>query len=234
MDRGVKDRALTPVVIAAHELKTPLILLRQLSLGLQDESLDLAARHQLAYQAQLVSERALRLTSDITKAERLEDALFEMEPVSVAGICREVVDELAPLYRACGRSIEAKPRRQSLLAVANRDLLRRVVLNFADNALQYSSPDSPVELSYRLCGDSTLRLGVRDYGPALDVKTLDDIENRLSRAEVVKARPHSSGLGLSIVKKFAEAMSSEVGLIRHRDGATFYVDLPLSRQMKLI
>lgn len=227
-------RVLSPVTIAAHELKTPLVLLRQLSLALQSDSLQEPERQQIAQHMQLVSERALRLTSDITKAERLEDALFELEPVNIAHIYHEVIYELSPLYEACGRVLRSTRRNSVPLAVGNRDLLRRVMLNFADNALQYGSTEQPVELHCSMRDESTLRLGVRDYGPALDTKLWDQLERQLFRPESIKARPGSSGLGLSIARQFAEAMSGTIGMTRHKDGATFYVELPVSRQMVLV
>lgn len=227
-------RVLSPVTIAAHELKTPLVLLRQLSLALQDESLTEIERQRIAQHMQLVSERALRLTSDITKVERLEDALFELEPVNIAHVYHEVIYELSPLYQACGRMLRSTRRNTAPLAVGNRDLLRRVMLNFADNALQYGSTNQPVELQCSLHDEKTLRLGVRDYGPALDSKLWAQLEDQLFRPESIKARPGSSGLGLSIARQFAEAMSGTIGMTRHRDGATFYVELPISRQMVLV
>ncbi len=227
-------RVLSPVTIAAHELKTPLVLLRQLSLALQDKTLNESERQQIAHHMQLVSERALRLTSDITKVQRLEDALFELEPVNVAHVYHEVLYELSPLYAACGRVLASTRRNTVPLAVGNRDLLRRVMLNFADNALQYGSAEQPVELTCSLHDETTLRLGVRDYGPALDSKAWAQLEQQLYRPESITARPGSSGLGLSIARQFAEVMTGSVGMTRHRDGATFYVELPVSRQMTLV
>lgn len=230
----VFGETMSPVVIAAHELKTPLVLLRQLSLSLQDDSLGTSDRKQITHHMQLVSERALRLTSDLTKTQRLQDALFELEPVNPSHVCRDAIYELSPLYEACGRILTLKQRRSTPLVVGNRDLLRRVLLNFADNALHYSTAEYPVELSCQVQADTTLRLGVRDYGPALSTKTLTALEKNLTRSESIHARPTSSGLGLVIAKQFAEAMHGRVGMTRHRDGATFYVDLPISKQLALL
>ena len=36
------------------------------------------------------------------------------------------------------------------------------------------------------------------------------------------------------VKQFAKLMEGQIGLIRHRDGVTFFVELPLSGQMSLL
>jgi integral membrane sensor signal transduction histidine kinase len=50
----------------------------------------------------------------------------------------------------------------------------------------------------------------------------------------VRTRPESSGLGIYVANQFARAMNGRIGLIRHRDGLTFYVEMPISRQLSLI
>ena len=50
----------TPLVAAAHELKAPLALVRQLALRLEDETLPEPERQRLLRQTILTSERALR------------------------------------------------------------------------------------------------------------------------------------------------------------------------------
>lgn len=226
---------LSPVVIAAHELKTPLVLLRQLALSLEDDTLSKAERATIASHMKLVSERALRLTSDLTKVQRLEDALFEMEPLNPQQICEEVLYELSPLYKACGREIILAKHRKQNLALGNRDLIRRVLLNFADNALYYGEDDEPVRLNIQARENGeVIRLGVRDYGPAVPTDLWTSLDERALQPEMVHARPASSGLGLMIAKRFAASMNGTIGTLRHRDGATFFVDLHASKQLNLL
>src|SRR5690606_4868027 len=117
----------------------------------------------------------------------------------------------------------------------NKDLLRRVLLNFADNALHYSDEMLPVELhAHTLPGGEMIRLGVRDHGPALSIDTWRTLRDTSTRPQAVHARPGSSGLGLTIARQFAEAMEGSVGATRHRNGATFYVDMHASRQLSFL
>src|SRR5690606_9241176 len=109
----------------------------------------------------LTSERALRLTSDLTKAARLESALFTLEPINPEQLCRDVAAELEPLFEAYGRNVAVKTRRHPLLLVANRDLLRRILIGFSDNALHYSEPGTAVHLQIQaLRKAGTIRIGV--------------------------------------------------------------------------
>lgn len=227
---------LSSLVAAAHELKSPLALVRQLSLMLEDDDVPTAERKKMMRQITLTSERALRLTSDLTKSVRLTDAMFELEPINPQQLCKDIVNELTPYFRAHNRKIRLIPNRQSLLLVANRDLLKRVIMNFSDNALHYTESGALIEI--KVCTHrtgQTVRLGVRDYGPALPNTVFKSIRNKsVCDATNIHSRPQSSGLGLYIASQFADAMNGQIGVTRHHDGVTFYIDLQASRQLSLL
>ena len=215
--------------MAAHELKSPLALIRQLASSLDDEDISDSERSEIARRIELTSERSLRLTSNLTRAERLELSLFPLEPLNVLAVCDEVVRELTPLYTARGCQMSLSRRSAAPLAIANRDLLTRVLLQFGDNALQYAASDK-VELAVSSSRRGNIRIGVRDFGPAVT----DLHRATKSNALITPRRPESSGLGLMISRQFANAMNAQIGVIRHRDGASFYIDLAKSHQLSLI
>ena len=219
---------------AAHELKAPLALVRQLSLMLESSTVSEAERQRMLRQITLTSERALRLTTDLTKTARLQDALFELEPINPQQLCKDIVHELSPLFAAQGRTISVKNRRQQPLLVANRDLLRRILLGFSDNALHYTVEQGRVELQTQALDNDMIRVGVRDYGPSIPNSVWRNVMNSLRQPQEMHNRPQSSGLGLYIASQFAETMNGSIGAIRHRDGATFYVDMHASRQLSLL
>lgn len=217
------------MLVAAHELKAPLSLIRQLALAI--DFADEATRRR--YQSQLVnvSERALRQVNDLVKIARLEDGFFETEPVSVRGVCEAVLSELAPFFQIEGRSLGLKFQNKSRLAVANHDLLYSVVYNFCVNALRYSERGSVSEVVVSEC-HRKIRIAVRDYGPALPTKVWRALKSgHLDHPTEIAMRPGSSGLGLYIASQFATHMRAQIGAIRHHDGTSFYIDLPISRQI---
>ena len=224
------DAEVDGILIAAHELKAPLAVLRQLALsfdgvGEKDERI----RGEMVS----VSERAIKQVNDLTKIRRLDDGLFMMEPVAVRPICDDVVKELSYLFRFNKRDLFIKYSNRSQLVVANRDLLRSVVYNFLLNAMHYSGVETRSELL--VCDkNDTVRVTVRDYGPALPVDVWRELKRGfIEKPTSIAMRPGSSGLGLYIASKFSKHMNAEVGAVRHRDGTSFYVDLPKSRQASL-
>ncbi len=224
------------LVAAAHELKAPLALIRQLSLSLEQGVIDSDASQRMLRQITLTSEKGLRLTSDLTRTTRLEDSLFTLETINSRQLLEEVVHELTPLYKARGRELRVATGKRQLMAVANRDLLRRILINFSDNALHYADSTTPVVLqASSLMSGERVKLGVRDYGPAVPSDVWQRVKKHLGTSpQTLQSRPASSGLGLFISGQFAEAMHGSIGATRHRDGATFYVDLLASKQLKLL
>ena len=220
------------ILVAAHELKAPLSLIRQLTLAL-DLAPNPTVETRLRSQLVEVSERALRQVEDLAKIARLDDGLFETEPVAVRNLCNSVLQEMAPLFGFEGRKLSVRYQNRSRVAVANRDLLYSVVYNFCVNAMRYSDAASESLLVVQDVKNK-IRISVRDFGPALPVTIWQQLQaGELQAPATITMRPGSSGLGLYIASQFARHMRAELGAIRHRDGASFFVDLPISSQAML-
>ena len=115
------------ILVAAHELKAPLAVLRQLALNLPEMK---PSGEKMRSEMVSVSERAIKQVNDLSKIRRLEDGLFEMEPVAVRAVCDEVTKELAYLFSYNRRDLFIKYSNRARLVTANRDLLYSVVYNF--------------------------------------------------------------------------------------------------------
>ena len=227
---GGMDKEVDGILVAAHELKAPLAVLRQLALSFDE--MDMRGEH-IRSEMISVSERAIKQVNDLTKIRRLEDGLFVMEPVAVREVCDAVSRQLVYLFNYNRRDLYIKYSNRARLVTANRELLYSVVYNFLLNAMHYSGDETRAELVVRDVKDK-VKIEIRDYGPMLPM----DVWREMKRGWVKKPtsiamRPGSSGLGLYIASKFSRYMNAKVGAVRHRDGTSFYVDLPVSTQASL-
>lgn len=225
---------LPSVLVAAHELKTPLSLIRQMALLLDDDLTSEVDKKQIKQRIVQTSEQALQLTVDLANSANLMPSLFPLEPVNPLAICQQMAAETrfnAVLY---GRKISwPRSGRNSRLILANRTLLGRILANFLNNALKYTEDDSEIKVSVKAVGGA-VRLSVRDFGPMMSLKEYRRLLDEMNVRKTVRTRPESSGLGIYVASQFARAMNGQIGLIRHRDGLTFYVDMPISRQLSLL
>lgn len=220
------------ILVAAHELKAPLSLVRQLALSLELTD-DVASRDRIAAQIVNVSERATLQVNDLAKIARLEEGLFAMEPVSVRGVCESVLRDLNPLFGYDRKTLAVEYKNRHKLAVANSELLYSIVYNFCTNAMHYSEPNTTSLITVSDVKNQ-IKINIRDYGPALPNKIWRILQaGKIAQPLPISMRPDSSGLGLYIVAKFSAYMHAKLGAVRHRDGTSFFIELPVSDQLCL-
>lgn len=212
------------VAEAAHEVRTPLASLRAQAEVAMDEQDPEALRrrvgriHQGAIQAsQLVSQ----LLMEATISHRLENQ--ESDATALGTVVEEVKQRLDP--DQAGRVGGGLPDAVASAQIrGDRVALREMVRNVIDNALRYS--DGPVEIS-GTAGDGTVTLAVSDRGPGIADGEKQLVLQRFKRGSA-SATTVGSGLGLSIVKRVAEAHRGTLTLKdRVGGGLTVEVVLPV-------
>ena len=111
-------------------------------------------------------------------------------------------------------------------------LLDRALGNLLDNAIKYSPRGSTITL--RVAPDPAapirLRMSVTDQGPGVTEKEMEMLFQPYGRLrKKTTGGEHSIGLGLSLVKKWIEAMGGAVGCESDPGGgAMFWISLPRS------
>ncbi len=193
----------------AHEFKTPLAIVRTASSGL------LAVGGMSEFQTDLVAsidEQASSLDYLATRlltAARLEEE--EVKPKREPLLFSEVVQAAVQKAARC----DSLPRfRLSVLknevrVLGDRELLLTSVVQVVQNAIQYSEPASPIDITFTLF-DSSVVLRVLSKGVVVTPHQRERIFERFYRAPGAEALPAGTGLGLSIVKKIVEAHHGSV------------------------
>jgi two-component system sensor histidine kinase MprB len=97
----------------------------------------------------------------------------------------------------------------------------RAVGNLLDNAVKFSPPLSSIEVTV-----DNREVRVVDHGPGVSDSDKPHVFTRFFRAEATRSQP-GSGLGLSIVKQFADDHGADVEVLdTPGGGATFLLRLP--------
>ncbi|WP_337153869.1 ATP-binding protein [Pseudomonas protegens] len=196
------------VADAAHELRSPLTALSLQAERLASVEMPSLARERLQLLRRGI-ERGRKLIDQLLGLASAQSAINgRVEPVSVHGVYRRVLEDLLPLAedKAIDIGLEGGPDRQVL--ISQEDLLT-LVKNLVDNAIRYSPQGGRVDLSVAQVQDEIL-LQVSDSGPGIAVaereRVFDPFHRGLGSDEV------GSGLGLAIVKAIADRHAGRVWL----------------------
>ena len=203
---------------AAHQLKTPLAGLRmQADLALREGSSEQDLKHSL----QQIGRSSVRATHTVNqllalaRAEAGGTALSRL-PCDMAMLTMEVVQDSVP--RALDRQVDlgyegAMPGGAGVILSGNPTLLKELVRNLVDNAINYapSVPGRPGVVTIRLLTDpfgQVLVLQVEDNGPGIPESERDLVFQPFYR--VLGTNVDGSGLGLPIVLEIAQQHAATV------------------------
>jgi signal transduction histidine kinase len=191
---------------AAHELKTPLALIRA-----QIDMDGTADREVLLHDLDLMARQVNQL---LHLAEASETQNYVFEVVDVAAVTEDVVDYLKRLaeLREVYVDIRCTPRVPALHA--DRGALFMLLKNLVENAIQHSPISGIVAVTV-----DTDHIYIRDEGPGITVGELPKLFTRFWRGAM--RRKDGAGLGLSICKEIAAAHKWEIAARSTGHGAEF-------------
>jgi two-component system sensor histidine kinase SenX3 len=216
------------VANVSHELKTPIGALQLLAETLA-ETTDPPVQVQLSQQLVHEASRLANIVDDLldlSMIEAQESPTRERVPVRV--ILDEAIERVRALAVARGIPMSVAPVDASLVVSCDPVRVVSAVTNLLDNAVKYSEPGAPVEVSAQRAGDS-VALIVRDHGIGIPSSDLERVFERFYRVDKARSRSTGgTGLGLSIVRHIAHAHGGEVSVESlEGDGSTFRFELPL-------
>jgi signal transduction histidine kinase len=175
---------------AAHELKTPLALMRgQIEL---DERGDRGALlRDLDHMARQVHQ-LLHL------AEASERQNYAMEPIDLKDIAAEASAQLERLAQQREVHIVGAANDEPVMIAADRGALFVLMRNLIENAVHHAPPGSAVDVDVSPRG-----VAVRDYGGGIPAEAMPQLFKRFWRG--AHRRDEGAGLGLSICEEIAHA-----------------------------
>ncbi len=238
---------------AAHNLKNPLtsiilsasMLQKRLVEGMLPETLQIHAKRYLS-SILSIAERMSEILSRLLDARRLfaeteamrfktdperasKQLSLKMQAVEFAPLVRLMVEEYR--LRAGQKNITLKYEENLTKHAwihADRCATTEIIENLLSNAIKYSEPGSAVlvRLSERVgvFGEQILRLIVEDSGEGMSAdEVLRVFQPNANISTIPTSGEESHGIGLSIAKRYAEAMSFVLTCRSHKGAGTQFV-----------
>jgi len=227
---GINEEKNNLIRILAHDLRTPISHIQGLTQvllanegGLNDDQIMLSQKILDA------SVRLNKMIVSILDTDALENDRVKLfiSDIQISPLVQQVVKSFEKQASAKNITLRFQTDDENHFVKGESLFLMQIVENLLSNALKFSEPNKKVEVDVEAVGQH-IWISVKDQGPGL---TEEDISMLFKKFQRLSAKPtgdeSSTGLGLSIVKKYIELMNGRVWCKSEPGkGATFTVELP--------
>ncbi len=206
---------------AAHELRTPLMVIRGELEGMMDGLLPVTPEA-----LQSLHDEATRLANILDGVDELTRAQaasinLNLQQTELIGFFSQV------LSRFASQAAEQKIRiavggDKSLKASIDRDCFTRIIINLANNAFRAMPRGGQFDIEVTRINSFCINIDVMDTGCGIPPEEIPHIFERFH-----KGKDGGLGLGLAIVKELVEAHGGEISVASEPEkGACFLIELP--------
>lgn len=188
--------------IITHDLRNPAGVIYALS----DAALKETPENKIVTNIYTTSERLIEVlehTTTLSKAAFGEK--IPKDSLSLNSLIQEASDEFAASLRTAKMKFEVAIAPDTVI-YAN-PLIKEVFKNYIGNAIKYAHDGGKIIIESE-SSEGAVRVCVKDFGKTITAVDRDQVFNRRVRLE--HAKEEGRGLGLSIVKRIAEAHNGEV------------------------
>jgi signal transduction histidine kinase len=198
---------------AAHELRTPIAILRT-----RLESLSRSEE-----KTRLIEDvaRLSTLAEQLLDLQRLNQYLDRFDQVDLVEIGRAVAADLAPLAIAAGYQMSFEPEVEQVAVMGDQNSLERALTNLVQNALDHGGRQGTVTITVR----SNCVIEVTDEGAGIPIEHRERIFEPFYR---LTSSDRGTGLGLNLVQEIVRLHRGSVTVLDGPSGgACFRITLPL-------
>jgi HD-GYP domain-containing protein (c-di-GMP phosphodiesterase class II) len=152
---------------------------------------------------------------------------MQREPMNVPELIDETIGLLRETAEEKGVVLGSEPARRDLIVEADRNLIRRVLLNLGSNAIKFTPAGGRVTFRVQP-SERSVKLTVEDTGIGIPGEEISKVFDRFYQIDRTPSREYPGvGLGLSVAKSIVEWHGGEITVESEpKRGSRFVVSLP--------
>ncbi|MBO4627132.1 MAG: HAMP domain-containing histidine kinase [Lachnospiraceae bacterium] len=211
---------------AAHELKTPLAVLKTYAENWND--LSESDREACAKDMQASIDHVNGLVGNILELSRLESDALKMhpEPIVLPELNNAVLSQLSAITQDKYITVNEPENAADATVTGDLKMLRTVLANLVTNAIHYSNHKIAIEITKK---PDAVHYQITNDGAPIPADKLPHIWDAFYRANDSRTRngkdAAGSGLGLAITKQILELHKAKYGCISDESGTSFFFDI---------
>jgi len=211
----------------AHELRTPITVLRAAVEGFEDGVLEPTPENLSALKDKI--HLTARLIEDLQQLALADMGRLSLrqEPFPLERVVADIAAMIDPQLEDGGIRLSLDLPADLPPALGDRQRIEQVLLNLLANALRHTPAGREIRVAARAEGASMIRVSVCDSGPGIDPEDAAHLFERFYRGRTARAIGTGTGLGLSVAKAIVEAHGGTIGAENcPTGGACFHFTLP--------
>ena len=217
------------VTLASHEFRTPLSnILSSASLIEKYTAEDMADKRERHTEKIKASVRNLNnILNDFLSLSKIEEGkiAYRQEEFDVVNLLKQEIDYMEDGLKK-DQYVDFQSDVEKLIVKLDKSLLKNIFINLLSNASKYSAEGKSISCHIE-SNKNSFKLTVTDQGIGIPDKDKNHMFDRFFRASN-STNIQGTGLGLNIVKSYAEMMQGEVNFTSDVDkGSSFFVILPI-------
>lgn len=198
----------------AHDIKTPLTVIKgDTELLLEDET----EQHKMGFLGDIRAstttiEKYLEVLMTVVNRESLS---VNMIDIKIEAFVEDMMNDVLPLCKMKKISFNIKNKVTCDFIHADPDLLKRALINIADNALRYSGVNSTIELMIRE-NETHVFFEIKDEGKGFSLESLKRATEEFYTEDISRGNDHY-GLGLNFAEHISRLHGGELILANRQD-----------------
>lgn len=188
-------------ISAAHELKTPLTILRgeiELSLKSKKTPEQYVEVLKSSYEETL---RLIKIVDNLFFISKIDHTLISIkkEPTNIDQFLSDIVNSLQILGSEKNMELKLRSNTGKIVEI-DKELIRQALINLIDNAIKYGEENKPILITTELAADK-IKINIINEGESIPEESIPKIFDRFYRVEGSRNRKTGGvGLGLAVVK----------------------------------
>jgi len=216
------------VSMASHEFRTPLTTVMSsaslLSKYTKEDDQDKRNRHIERIKSSV--DHLNDILNDFLSLGKLNEGKIEPQPekFNLYDVMSDVIDGMKDLTRK-GQTLQLNSDKKIEIS-SDKKMLRNIFVNLISNAIKFSEEDKPILIAVEKTKEK-LKISVKDEGIGIPVEDQEHLFSSFFRGANV-TNIQGTGLGLHIVKRYADLLNGELELKSELNkGTTVILYLPI-------
>jgi len=205
-----------------HDLRTPLTVLKGYIEWLNKETKEIPNTDNMKNMIARIDSKSDELVQTINEYFTMSkitsgDMIMKLQKENITEICQEVLLDYYDILEKSCFDVDIDVG-LSEYAYADTDALKRILKNLVDNVIKYGSDGKYIALRIRKTIDKVI-IEVEDHGQGISEKEQEQI---FYRNYTTAHKSAGSGLGLTIAKKLALQMGTDIMIASEQGKRTIF------------